>query len=421
MKHVRNFHRTLIGKIFLSFLGVLIALYLLLFTPFGNRLMIPLIKKSLSSALDTPIAVQEFALTRERFHLIFQDHLGNTVSSQGGISLLTLRMYAHYRIEGLQYGGFNPISNPFKTEGSLSGGIASFSVHGNGTILDGNIIYKLELHRFSLATLDIELNKIAYAPLMELLHYPSNTDTVISGNISLNGFDRRDVGGKIDLTAHTKRFLPTPITEDSNESVTFKSLLADSNGQVKPFHVDVALNLSLDHAGILEQFVGVPLGGRVNAKATIKGDQKHLRLNAASDVARSDTTLLIEIPNLEPSSIVFDLKHANAEETFELFALPSPIKGNLSAYADLNTTEGKLQISVIEGSTIPSVLKQHYQITQPFMRFNAEVNADLSSKEVHYRGIFKSDLGRMEIDNTTTHDQMIHDLLKTIPSGSPHR
>lgn len=421
MKHVRNFHRTLVGKIFLSFLGVLIALYLLLFTPFGNRLITPIIEKSLSSALDAPIAVQEFALTRERFHLIFQDHLGNTVSSQGGFSLLTLRMYAHYRIEGLQYGGFNPISNSFKTEGSLSGGIASFSVHGNGTILDGTIIYKLEFHRFSLATLDIELNKIVYASLMELLHYPSNTDTVISGNISLNGFDRRDVGGKINLSSRTRRFSPTPITEDSNESATLKSLLADPNGRVKPFHVDVALNLSLDHAGILEQFVGMPLGGRVNGKGTIKGDEKHLRLNAASDVARSDATLLIEIPNLEPSSIVFDLKHADAEQAFTLFALPAPIKGKLSAYAELNTTQGKLQINVTKATTVPEVLKEHYHITQPLIRFDAAINADMSKTGVHYRAAFKSDLSRMEIDNTTTHDQMLRELLKTIPSGSGHR
>ena len=229
MKHIRNFHRTRFGKIILSALGVVIALYLLLFTPFGNRLMTPIIEKSLSYSLDTPISVQEFALTRNRFHLLFQDHLGNTVSTQGGFSLLTLRMYAHYRIEGFQHGGFNPISKSFKTEGSLSGGIASFNIHGNGTILDGTIIYKLELHRFSLATVDMELNKIAYSPLMELLHYPSNTDTTITGTIALNGFDRRDVGGKVYLTTHTKRFSPTPVMEDSNESVTLKSLLADPN------------------------------------------------------------------------------------------------------------------------------------------------------------------------------------------------
>lgn len=421
MTQITPFHRTRYGKFVLIFFETLVVLYLLLFTLWGNRLLVPVIEKSLTSALSTPITVQEFVLTRNRFHLLFQDQLGNTVSTQGGFSLLTLRMYAHYRIEGFQHGGFNPLSKPFKTEGSMSGGIASFNIHGNGTILDGNIIYKLELHRFSLATLDMELNKIAYAPLMELLHYPSNTDTTITGTIALNGFDRRDVGGKVYLTTHTKHFSPTPIMEDSNKSVTLKSLLADPNGLVKPFHIDVETSLSLDHAGILEQFVGMPLGGRVNAKATIKGDEKHLRLSAASDVARSDATLLIEIPKLEPSSIIFDLKHADAEKAFALFALPSPIKGELSAYAELNTTQGKLQINVTKATTVPEVFKEHYHITQPLIHFDAAINADMSKKGVHYRAMFTSDLSRMEIDNTTTHDQMLHDLLQTFPNGSAHR
>lgn len=421
MKRLRTLHRTRYGKIILFLFGTLFALYLFLFTAFGNRLMTPTIEKSLSYSLGTPISVQEFVLTRNRFHLLFQDQLGNTVSTQGGFSLLTLRMYAHYRIEGFQHGGFNPISKSFKTEGSLSGGIASFNIHGNGTILDGSIIYKLELHRFSLATVDMALNKIAYSPLMELLHYPSNTDTTITGTIALNGFDRRDVGGKIYLTTHTKRFVPTPITEDSNESVTLKSLLADPNGRVKPFCVDVELNVSLEHAGILEQFVGRALGGKLHVKGTIKGDEKRLRLNCTSDVARSDATLLIEIPNLEPSSIIFDLKHADAEQAFALFALPSPIKGELSAYTKLNTTQGKLQINVTKSLTVPEVFKEHYHITQPLIRFNATINADLSKKGVHYRAAVKSDLARMEIDNTTTHDQMLRDLLQSIPNGSPHR
>lgn len=418
MKRIRTLHRTRYGKFVLTFLGTFIALYLLLFTLWGNRFFTPVIERSLNSALNTPITVQEFVLTRNRFHLLFQDQLGNTVSTQGGFSLLTLRMYAHYRIEGFQQGGFNPISKPFKTEGSLNGGIASFNIYGNATVFNGHLIYKMELHRFSLSSIDLQMRNIAYMQLMELLHYPSNTDTTMNGDIVLNGFDRREVGGYIHLDTQTKRFIPTPILEDSNDSITLKSLLADPNGRVKPFHVDVDLNLSLAHAGILEQFVGIGLGGKLQAHGNLKGDEKHLRLNATSNVARSDATLFIEIPNLEPSSIVFDLKHADAEQTFALFALPSPIKGELNAYAELNTTQGKLQINVTKGATVPEVFKEHYHITQPLIRFDAAINADMSKKGVHYRAMFKSDLNRMEIDNTTTHDQMLHDLLRILPNNS---
>jgi hypothetical protein len=421
MKRLRTFHRTKTGLIFLSFLGLILTLSLILFTPWGNRLITPIVEKSLSFGLSTPMNIQEFSLSHNQFHLIAQDPFGNTLSTQGGFSLLTLRMYAHYRIECLAEGGFNPLKSSLKTEGSLSGGIASFNIRGNATLFGGDILYKIELHRFTLSTLNLTLDQIEYESMMHYLEYPSDTDTLLSGSVDLHGFDRRDVMGKIYLSTQTKRFTPTPIMEDSNSSFDLKSLLTDKFGQIKPFTIDVALDATLTHAGVLEQLIGISLGGELNAHGTLKGDEALLKFKIFSDVAQGETKLTVLISDLEPSRISIDLSHADAKKTFELFALPSPINGKLSAFADLNTTEGKLQISITEGSTIPTVLKKHYQITQPFVDFSAEVNAHLSSKGVDYRAMFTSDLAQLEIDNTTTHDQMLRDLLKAIPSGSPHR
>lgn len=411
MKHLRNFHRTKIGLIFLSFLGFILAISLLLFTPMGNRVSEPIIERSLTSTLNTPINIEEFSLSYNRFHLLFQDGYGNTVSTQGGFSLLTLRMYAHYRIECFAKGGFNPLSTPLKTEGSLSGGIASFNIHGTSAVFGGNVLYKIELHRFHLSTLDLKITKIAYEPMMKQLDYPSDTDTLLSGTVDLRGFDRRDVIGEIHLSTQTKRFVPTPIKEDDNSSFDLKSLLADKFGRIRPFDISVAIDASLEHAGILEQFVGIPLAGELNIKGEVEGDEKLLKLKATSDVAQSETKFTVLFPDLEPSSITFDLRDADAKQTFELFVLPAPINGKLSAYAELNTSSGTLHTSIRNGVTEPNILKQHYHLTQPLIHFNADVTADISKKGVHYRAAFKSDLSRLEIDNTTTHDQMLRELL----------
>lgn len=414
MKRIRNFHHTMTGRIFLLVLGLIGLLALLLFTPVGNRIMNPIVEKSLTSALSTPIQVQEFSLTYNRFQLLIQDRFGNTLSTQGGFSLLTLRMYAYYRVECFQKSGFNPIAQPFKTEGSLSGGISSFSIHGTGDLFGGHLMYQTELHRFQLASLHLKLDAIGYENLLHLLDYPSKTDTLLSGEINLKGFDRRDIEGEIILNTQTGHFTPTPILEDSNESSTLKSLLADSYGRVKPFHTKVILDVTLAHAGILEQFVGIPLSGALHLKGRVEGDEKLLRLRASSNVARSDTSLTVLIPDLEPSSITFDLKGGDAEEIFELFALSSPIKGEISAYAELNTTNTHLDIDIQNGATIPQVLKQTYHLTQPLIRFNGTLHADIANKGVHYQASFTSDLSRMEIDATTTHDQMLRELLKTL-------
>lgn len=414
MKRIRYFYHTQIGKIFLSILGVILAAAAVIFSPWGNRIAAPLVEKSLTSAFSTPITLQEYVLTPKQFHLLFQDQYGNTFSTQGGFSLLTLRVYAHYRLSCFLHGGINPLLSPFKTEGSLSGGISSFLIQGNGDMFGGDLIYKIELHRFHLASLNLKADKIFYEPLMQLLKYPSDTDTLITGEINLNGFDQRYVEGSILLNSKTRRFNPTPIAEESNESVTLKSLLADKYGDVKPFTVNITIDGSLDHAGILEQFVGIPLAGPLKLNATLTGDQKLLRLKARSDVARSDSSISLSSADLEPAQFTFDCKHADLEQTFRLFALNAPITGSGDLYGELNTTGGNVNVIINKATTVPKVLLQEYQITQPLIHFNAEVHADLSGKGVHYKGTFKSDLSRMEIDNTTTHDQMLRDLLKSL-------
>lgn len=412
MKQFSFLYRT--RKILYSLAGIVILLYLLLFTPWGNRLMSPIFEKALTSALSSPIALREFSLRHNRFHIIAQDDYGNTLSTQGGFSLLTLRLYAHYRLECFHGGGMNPVSAAFKTDGALSGGIAAFDIRGNSSIFGGNILYRAQLHRFHLAQLNLTITKIAYEPMMQMLEYPSDTDTLLSGTIDLKGFDRRDVEGNIHLTSLTRRFTPTPIKEDNNESFDLKSLLADKYGRIKPFNVNINIDASLTHAGILEQFVGIPLGGAIALNTTLVGNEQMLHLKAHTGVAGSDTSLIVTIPDLEPSSIQFDFKHADMERTFVLFALNAPLSGQGDVYGELNTTGGNLNVSITNGTTIPNILHNEYNITQPLIHFNADVHADLSKKGVHYRGAFKSDLARMEIDNTTTHDQMLRELLRTL-------
>lgn len=417
MKHLRNFHRTKIGIIFLSFVGFILTLSLILFTPWGNRLITPIVEKSLSSGFSTPMSLQEFSLSHNRFHLMAQDTFGNTLSTQGGFSLLTLRLYAHYRVECFNGKGMNPISVPLKTTGALSGGMASFIIQGDTDIFNGDILYKIELHRFHLASLDLTINQIRYEKLMHYLEYPSNTDTLLNGTVDLRGFDRRDVMGKINLTTQTRRLHPTPIKEDDNSSFDLKTFLTDKYGRIKPFHISINLNASLAHAGILEQFVGIPLSGELRAKGILEGDEKQLQLHAKSDVARGDAKFTILFPDFEPSSIMFDIRGADAKQTFELFALPAPVSGRITAYADLNASSGRFYISLKQASTLPKVLKRHYGITQPSIGFDADIHADLTPKWVHYRIAFASDLTRLEIDNSTTHDQMLRELLSTIPKN----
>ena len=96
-----------------------------------------------------------------------------------------------------------------------------------------------------------------------------------------------------------------------------------------------------------------------------------------------------------------------------LFAMPAPIKGISDITGELNTEKGDFHIELKKGSTVPNILMSEYQITQPPLHFNADISARLNPQGIHYKGSFTSDLKRIEIDSTTTHEQMLRDLLKS--------
>lgn len=414
MRYFRPLRTSRMFRISLIFVSVVGIVYQLLFSPWGNALLSPVIEKSISSALSTPVTVREFALTHNRFDLLVQDETGNTISLQGGFSLLTLRMYAHYRIDYVKEGGINTIGIPLKTEGSLNGGFAAFDIHGSAQALKGDVLYRVRLHRFELASLYAELNRISYEEMLHLLEYPSSTDTLLWGTIDLKGFDRRFVEGSVHLTAHTGRFAPTEILPDDDEPFDLRSLLADKYGNVQAFDVNVKLEASVEHAGILEQFAGIHLAGPAALSATLSGNREQLKLHAASALARSDTALTLIITDLEPSTITFQMKHADIPQLFDLFALPSPLAGEADATGEFTLHKGELKIALSDAVTLPDVLKREYNLTQPPLRFDASIGADLDKTGVRYRGTFVSDLKRIEFTDSASHDEMLRELLKTL-------
>lgn len=411
----KKFHQTVGGKITLALLCFFLAVSLLL-TPWGNLALKPLIQKRLTALSATEITVRELRLGFNKFHIVCTDSASNILSAHGGFSLLTLRMYGHYDLLFTKASlGANPFPFTWKTSGALSGGIAAFDIIGRAIIGRGEIHYLLELHRFNLSIIDLKIDSVPLAPFIRLMHYPADNDTTLYGKLHLSGIDKRDIKGQLSLKTRTEHFTPTQfLSNDSNESLNLKKLLADENGIVSPFKIDLTANIFLNEAGVIEQFVGIPLHGEADLSGFIQGDEKHLILHAHSTLSDSNTHSTLTINDLEPSHLSLHIQHADIGSLFHFLTLPAPLEGKLKADADLTPKGGLITLSLANTRTVPKVLRDDYNLTQPATRFNASLSANLSGTEVHYNGLFKSDLTRMEIDNTTTHDQMLRELLRSI-------
>jgi hypothetical protein len=401
-------------KVFLSTLVLIMILYLLLFTHFGNKLAQPLVEKKLNALFKTPVTIDKFLLNHNTLAVDFKDSVNNTVHIQGKFSLLTLTLQAFYNADLSHTSGLNTFNLPLNTTGTLNGGYTTMDVQGSINIFEGIVQYHTQLSRFNPSDLHVTLNRIDYQSLMKWLEYPHRSNTLLSGEVDLHGLDHRDIVGKVTLQTRTKHFFPSAIVDD-NSSFDFLSLFTDDQGKIQPFHLNLSLNTSIDELGILEQFAMLPLRGSANLTATLQGDQDRLVLDAHSNLAKSSTHSRAHWKRLRPSYVYLDIQHADANALFHLFSLPSPIEGKVHLNAESTITHTTAQLSVQNGLTHPDIFKNVYHLTQPQSRFKTTLSADITQKAIHYQGTFSSDLVHLNINNTTTHESMLQDLLKAIP------
>ncbi|MDP2078804.1 MAG: hypothetical protein Q8J85_12225 [Sulfuricurvum sp.] len=401
-------------KITLAALGLGAILYLLLFTSLGNNTFKPLIEKKLTDVFNTPITIDTFSLTHNALTIQFHDSSKNTVKIQGQFSLITLNFHALYHTKIVHNGGINTFGIPLKTSGSLNGGYGLMLMQGSANLFDGEVLYRAQFKRLHPSDMHISIKNIDYQSLMQWLEYPHQSSTVLTGEIDLHGIERRDIQGEVTLLTRTQNFSPSELLDD-NSSFDFLSLFTDDQGKIQPFHLNLTLDASVDELGILEQFAMLPLRGSANLNTTIQGDQDRLVLDAKSNLARSSSHARIHWKRLRPSYVYVDMKHADAAALFWLFSFPSPIEGEVNLNAESTITKTTANLSISNGLTHPDILKRQYQLTQPKTRFTATISAQALPKKVHYQGSFKSDLARTDIDNTTTHEGMLRDLLKAIP------
>ena len=245
-------------------------------------------------------------------------------------------------------------------------------LEGSAPVFEGNIYYRMQLSRLSPSDLYLKLENIDYQNLMTWLEYPHRSSTLLNGEVNLHGLKRRDIEGNVTLQTRTRHFFPSKIVDD-NSSFDFLSLFTDDQGKIQPFHLNVTLKTRVDELGTLEQFATLPLRGKANLNATLQGDQDRLVLDANSNIAKSATNARIHWKRLRPSYAYVDVKHADADALFHLISKKAPTSGSIS------------------------------------------LSAEATPKAIHYRGTFTSKVTHLNFANTTSHEEMLNDLLKTIP------
>lgn len=400
-------------------IALIISLYTLVFTPWGNRQIAPIVQNQLESVLGQPVTLTTFKLTLSHFELALSDKTNNHARIEGSYLLLPPYIDARYDGNLSTSEGINIARFPMEFKGSIKGSYYHLALHGTAHLFSGDMTYDSMLLMMKPNTLALTVHDLHYQDLMDALEYPHESDTIVNGNVNIKGIVRRDINATGEIIASTHRFKASKIMEDDNESVDFWSLIADKNGKIAPFKINANIKAQVDELGILEQFVSYPLRTSATLHAKIEGSQHHLTLNADATAAKGKLTTALTLHKLQPQELRLEAKALDAASLFSLLSLPQPFTGQLEGSVLSDFKNSTVKITATKAQSNPEVLKQHYHITQPLIHFNSNVTIHLTPNSTHTSGRFVSDLEDLHFDGSPTHEQMLQELLNQIKSNRP--
>jgi len=152
---------------------------------------------------------------------------------------------------------------------------------------------------------------------------------------------------------------------------------------------NIAYKVKLENLNTLKPLTSSQLNGSFFTDGKVVGDMSFMKVDGKSDVGKSDTTYHIELRDLNPTSIIANIKDASLESLLYL--------GDQKKYAsakinlDINVKnitphnlDGDIKLTTLDGKINTKVMKNDFNLTIPKTNFVMNLDAKLKGDDVNY-------------------------------------
>ncbi len=433
--------------ILLSILLVLsITLYTLLFTPFGNGLLKPVIEGRLNAALQTEAVVETFVLDTGNFEIVIALTPANTVRASGSYSLFSRSVDAVYNVAFEKMSELEALleresRGQIHISGTVKGDADAMAITGDSDIASSKTHYDLILKAFNPAEVSATIKNAKLNELLALAGEKAYADAVVSLVTDIKGIDVQELDGKSVLLVKNGRIDRILMRKDFNvtlpktvfdakvisnlngktvvydAAVNSNLLTFDSKGNVvvAPLGMDLGYALNVKELALLRPLSGAPLRGAFATKGSVKGDESALRITGTSDIAGSDSRYDVTLAEFKPFKVLAKVNHASLSKLLYMAGEEQYADGNVNLDVDLTDLDpkhlqGRATLDVGKGRIFPKLMHKAYGITVPKSGFTTRFNADLKGEAIDYGLVLRSNLATIDSKGSFAPDTLESDI-----------
>jgi len=432
------------------FVGVVVALigalYLVVFTSFGNSLLSPIIEKKIQEQTKLQSKLTTFSLSMSDFEILLELNRNNTILLKGNYSLFLQSFNIAYRVSLAELQTLQPLTqmqlrSSFATEGSVVGDMKFIRVDGKSDIAKSNTSYRVELKDFDLTSIVATIENADLKSLLYMTGQKEYASATINLDLDFKNIEPKELDGNIELTTTNGRLNADVMKRDFNVTIpntafdmNLEALLAkesveytyrlDSNlanlsssGIVtpQPLALDVKYGVNIKELAVLKPMTNADLRGPLNISGVAKGTKESLIVNGKSDIAKSATTYKVALSDFNPTSIIAKVQNADLESLLYMVGE----KKYASAAIDLDMNFKNIKPHELDGSVLlvskngllnSAVMKKDFNITIPKTAFSMNLEAILKGESADYKYLLTSNLAKISSSGKVTPEPLALDI-----------
>ncbi len=424
----------LIGGVFGILTMLLVGIYLFLFTSLGHGIILPIVEGKIKEATKLEnVKFDSFDLGLSSLNTVLMIE-NNPIKVDADFSLFGKTIDAKYDVNIKELSSFGklvqaPLKGTFTTQGSVKGKFDDMLIKGVANVAKGDIAYDLNIAGENINNINFTVVDLDLSTLLGMVGQPQYIQGLLQsrGKISSQNLENVDfianvTNGKINTNVVQKAFkISIPQSQfklNSKANIANKvgdyivdidsslaKIKSDGKLDMNSMGVDAKYDLLVQSLAMLEPIIGTKFNGAFATNGTVKGDQKQMKIDGASNIASSNTTYHVNLKDSAPQSINAMIKNAQLDQLLYTLNQPKYAKGNLTVDAkisSLNDLKGTVITTINNGLLNPTVVKKEFDIALPNnSTFNSKINTSLNKNLVTSDLKFNSFVANLVTKKTT--------------------
>jgi hypothetical protein len=231
-------------KIFLLVVAsIVVFAYVVVFTPFGNSLLKPVIEAKLKESTNIDIKLQRFLLSFSDFDVAIYVTPNNLVELKGEYSIFSKSFDIDYDIKFLSLKELRdlakqPIDGEFKTDGKVKGDVNFIQIDGFSDVAQSKTSYHVELTKLNPTSIIAKIEDLKLESLLHMAGQKQYATSQVDIYIIFKNIHPHNLDGDVKLITKNGEFNSKVLKKDFNITVPKTTFRMRLNAILKGDDID---------------------------------------------------------------------------------------------------------------------------------------------------------------------------------------